>query len=206
MEQTLGNASSTTWAARLAFALSALMSPVFVATAAMALIAWESASGRRAPASFGVMVAFGSAFGTGLAYVRARRKGLRDLHIHERRDRPGFFAACMAAALVGGLLLRVMRAPMGVLVFMGAYAACLGVIALTTLVTKPSVHCATMAAFTGALLIVEPVAVPFAAVGLGALVWARLYRGRHSLVQCAFGVAIGAAIVAAAYLVWRGLA
>ena len=189
----------------MAFVLSAGMSPAFVAVAATALIAWEFAVGSKALGYFAVMVLFGSVFGVGLAYRRARRKGTCDLHIHERRDRPGFFALCMGAALVGEALLVVISAPVGLLVFMGAYAACLGVIALITLVTKPSVHCATMAAFTGALLVLEPLAVPFAAAGLAGLVWARLVRRRHTLAQCLFGIAIGATVVAASYLVWRAL-
>ena len=112
---------------------------------------------------------------------------------------------CAVAAAVGWGVLLVAGASTGLLGFMGAYCVCLGVIALTTLVSKPSVHCATMAAFTGALLIVEPIGAAFAGAGLAALVWARLYRQRHTLVQCAFGIAIGAAIVAVAYLVWQRL-
>jgi hypothetical protein len=192
--------------ARLALALSAAMTPALVATAAMVLIAWRFESGWRAAGYFGVMVAFGTVFGMGLAVVRARTKGVADMHIHERRDRPPFFAACAAAAAVGWGVLLASKAPTGLLVFMGAYGVCLGVIALTTLVSKPSVHCATMAAFAGALLIVQPVAAPAATVALAALTWARLYRKRHTLWQCVFGIAIGAAIVAAAYLVWQRLA
>ncbi|MBN1919502.1 MAG: hypothetical protein JW889_16515 [Verrucomicrobia bacterium] len=205
MEQSRATPTKATWPARLAFALSAVMSPVFVATAAMALAVLKFTSGAAALSSLVVMVVFGSAFGMALAYVRARRKGLSDLHIHERRDRPGFFLLCMAAALAGEAVLAVMRSPVGVLVFMGAYAACLGLIALTTLATKPSVHCATMTAFAGALLVVEPIGVPFAAAGLVGLVWARLHRRRHTLAQCLYGIAIGVATVAGAYLVWRAL-
>jgi hypothetical protein len=190
-------------AARLAWLLSALMAPAIVATAATALIAWEFASGWRALASFALMFAFGSLFGMGLAYVRARRKGLTDLHIRERRDRPPFFGIGMAAAAAGFVVLWIAGAPLGVVVFMGAYAACLGLIAVVTLLTKPSVHCATMAAFTGALLIVEPLGAPFAAVGLVGLVWARVHRRRHTFFQCVLGIVIGAGIVAAAYAVWR---
>ena len=205
----VGDSSDTTAgtsvAARLAFILSAVMTPAAVATAAMAVVTWWSESGWRALVHFGVMFLTGTVFGMGLSYVRARRKGLADIHIHERRDRPGFFALCVVAAAVGLGVLALMGTATVLLVFMGAYAVCLGVIALTSLVAKPSVHCATMTAFTGALLVVEPRTVPFAAVGLAALVWARLYRKRHTPAECAFGIVIGAAIVAAAYLVWRSL-
>jgi hypothetical protein len=192
--------------ARLALALSAAMTPALVATATMALIVWRFETGWRAIGFFALMGAFGSVFGMALAVIRARRKGVADVHIHERRDRPGFFAACAVAAAFGWGMLLVVGASIGLLVFMGAYCVCLGVIALTTLVSKPSVHCATMAAFTGALLIVEPIGAVFAGAGLAALIWARLYRKRHTLAQCVFGIVIGAAIVAIAYLVWRQLA
>jgi len=188
--------------ARLAFLLSAVMTPAVTATATLALIVWEFASGMRGAVYFGIMMVFGPLFGMGLAVVRARRKGLTDLHITERRDRPGFFAACFGAAAVGWGVLLAAGAPRALLVFMAAYGACVGAIAVITLATKPSVHCATMAAFAGALLIVRPIYVPVAAVGLGALMWARLYRKRHTAWQCVLGMVIGAATVAAAYAVW----
>ncbi len=192
-------------AGRLAFLLSAIMTPALTATETMALITWRFESGWRAAGCFGVMLLFGSVFGIALAVVRTRRKGLADIHISERRDRPGFFAACLGAAAVGWGVLLVAGARAPLLIFMAAYCGCLGVIALTTLLTKPSVHCATMAAFAGALLIVRPVFVPVAAIGLTALVWARLYRKRHTLPQCVFGIAIGAVTVAAAYIAWKYL-
>ncbi len=187
-------------AARLALALSAAMTPALTATAALALITWRFESGWRAAGFFALTLLFGSAFGTVLAVVRARWKGLADVHIAERRDRPAFFAACAGVAAVGWAVLALVGAPLPLLVLMAAYGACLGAIALTTLVTKPSVHCAAMAALAGALLIVRPVFVPVAVAGLAALTWARLYRRRHTLWECLLGTAIGAATVAAAYL------
>jgi hypothetical protein len=192
---------------RLALALSAAMTPAVTATATTALVAWRFESGRRAAALFCVMALFGTVFGMALAVARARRKGLRNLHIHERADRPGFFGVCAAAAAVGWGVLLAAGAPTALLVFMGAYGACLGVIALTTLAAKPSVHCAAMAALTGALGVVRA-ALPFvllAAVGLAALAWARVHRKRHTPLECLFGVLIGAAAVAVGMLVWKWL-
>ncbi len=133
-----------------------------------------------------------------------RRGHVGDMHLARREQRAGPFLAALASGAVGVGLLHLVRAP-GELVALGAVYVVVG-LALTviSLRWKISVHVAVYAACIVALALIGYPDALYALLGVPAVLWARVYRGRHTPAQGIAGALLGVAVTPLVY--WGALA
>lgn len=124
--------------------------------------------------------------------IQLRRGCIGDHQVVRRGERHGLYAAVLGWVAAGCLLLWALGAPLRLLGVTIAMLLGLGLVAAANLVTKASLHVATVA---GAVIILLALCRPIGICFLPAVpltAWARLREGRHSLTQVALGACIGA--------------
>jgi len=175
---------------RIARTVSDIMSPPALALPALLMCAW--ANDFAATYRFALLyVAVGVGLPALFVFWQLKAGRITDFHLPDRRDRIGPFIVSLVCGLLSFGLLVYADAPHGFLTPILAIQLQVLVLFLITLVWQVSIHTATMAC----LVIFAVLQFGNAALFLFALVplvgWARLYLGRHSLMQTVTGAVIG---------------
>lgn len=191
-----------------AFAVSALSSP-YVVTAAVVvgvvmllhptlpqMLVWG-----------GICVLSGAVvpFLVVLALWRSRK--LTDIHVAVREQRDLPFAAALVSGALGVLTLHQVGAPTPLLALGGVYLANGLVLALISRRWKISVHVGVLTAGIVAISLLGYAAALWALLLVPPVLWARLYRGKHTLLQGVAPVTLCAAVTPVVYeamMVWLG--
>jgi len=176
------------WLSRLAKYVSGVLSPFLTAPAIFALPVLRY--GRELPSrifSLGVMVGTGSVLPF-IALAWAVRKGrVSDLHLGELASRPRHMGLCLASVLMGILILMISKAPAPVTAYYGGYGLTIAVAAVISLAYKISGHCIALGGIAAGLLLEAPQWAPLAVLALLVVGWARVWRRRHTVLQCVLG-------------------
>lgn len=129
-----------------------------------------------------------------LKEVRAGR--ISNLHIDVRQQRLGAFVVFLAAILINIGFYLYIGAPT-VLIFLSGLALTAALISgVITIFWKISIHSlalsATLAAY--ALIIKDPLIWALLLIALPIVIWARIHRKKHTLLQCLVGAILGLVI------------
>jgi len=166
----------------LAFLLSGLTSPyVVIPLLSLAVVTWRCNDWREGLLWAGITIFFATIVPLLYVYAGMHRGTITDLHVMLREERLEPFVVATVSSLAGTLILHRLGAPMEI-VMLGVVVVANGVVfALMSLFTKVSVHAAvvTVAIYVGGTFF-HP-AVYCLLLALPIVLWARLYRGRHSL-------------------------
>ncbi|MBI2589430.1 hypothetical protein HYW32_00125 [Candidatus Berkelbacteria bacterium] len=190
---------------RLAYVVSALFSPFLILPALIVAATWRVAA---SPPQFvaWVGIPFLFLFIIPTAYianeVRARR--MSDIHIMVREQRAMAFLVFLVSAAVAIGIYWWIKVPaslliLGVVVFLNALFA-----AFITLFWKISIHAWVLSgAVTAFALIVDSPFAWWILLFIPLVIWSRIYRGRHTVLQGLMGALIGASATYALYLLIR---
>jgi hypothetical protein len=127
------------------------------------------------------------------------RGRISDLHVAIREQRGGPFVATLASGAVGVGLLHAAHAPRQLVALGCVYLVLGGVLALVSLRWKISVHIAVLVAGVTALALIGYPSAFWALLALPVVVWARIYRHKHTLAQVLAPVALGLVVVPLVY-------
>jgi hypothetical protein len=167
-----------------AFAVSALSSPYVVAGLTTCLVVASLHPGWRALLVWaGVGVASTAVLPflyVALLWASGR---VTDIHVSLREQRSGPFLVTVLGAGAGVWALRALAAPPPLLALAVAFVANAAVLAAITLRWKISIHAATLVGCAVSLAMVVSPWYLAALAALPAVFWARMQRGRHTLMQ-----------------------
>lgn len=133
-----------------------------------------------------------------------RRGQVSDVHVAIRGQRRGPFVAALASAAVGVGLLYAVRAPQQLVALGCVYLAVGCALTLVTLRWKISMHSAVLATCIVALWLIGYPSAWVALLAMPLVLWARVYRDRHTLAQGLVPVLLGVIVTPLAY--WSALA
>lgn len=177
-----------------AFFLSAILSPYLVIPVGTMGIIYA-----RAPSEFWVWAGISLLFSTFLPVIYILigmwRGTISDVHVMEREQRGGPFVVAIAGGFIAGFVLFRLGAPKSVwgLSLIQAVNG-LAILGITNF-TKISVHVAVLAATVIGATVLHPTSRPFALLWLiPLLMWARVWRGRHSIWQGIGGFLVASAV------------
>lgn len=172
------------WLDRVAFVISALSSPFLVTGVTVVLVVLLL---RPTVAQLVLWMALAGFFSAVLPFLavwalwRARR--VTDMHVALREQRAIPFVATLGSGAIGVVLLYLSGAPPQ-LVALGILYLVVGLmLALISLRWKISVHSAVFTASILALFLVGYSGAIYVLLALPAVVWARVYRDRHTRLQ-----------------------
>lgn len=189
---------------RLAFALSALCSPYVVTVVTVLLVVWFLHLTLRQLVCYGAIAATtGALIPFGIVYALWRRQHLTDIHVAVRTQRAVPFVAALASGSLGVVALHLAGAPPQLVALGVVYVANGLLLALISLRWKISVHIAVLTAGITALALVGPPTAVFALLVVPPVLWARLHRGRHTLLQGLLPAVLSGLLTPAVY--WGGL-
>lgn len=190
---------------RVAAVVSTLGSPFIVTAVAVALVVL-----RLGPSLSELLLwgAIGLVCGAGIPFLFVyhlwRRGRISDVHLARREQRAAPFGAALASGAAGVVLLHAVGAPRE-LVALGCVYVALGLtLTLISLSWKISVHVAVYVACVLSLALVGYAGALYALIGVPMMIWARVYRGRHTVVQGIAATLVGAAVTPLVY--WSALA
>jgi membrane-associated phospholipid phosphatase len=147
-------------------------------------------------AFFGLMVATGVVLPFLAIFLAVRQRRVSDVHLADLASRPRYVALCFAFVLAGLVGLVLVRAPKPVTVYFGCYALAMAAGGSISVAYKISGHCMALGGILAGLLFEAPAWAPVAAVALLLVAWARVRRGRHTVLQCLMGGLVGFVCVA----------
>ena len=185
----------------LAFAISAVSSPFVVTATTGAVIVGKLHPTWGQLGLWGGIVVFFSAGIPGLVvYILWRTGRITDVHVAVREQRTIPFLSAIISGAAGVTLLHLVHAPRE-LVALGAGFLGNGVaLALISLRWKISVHVAVLTASVISLGLVVDKALLLLLICLPVVLWARLYRGKHTLLQALVPIVLTAALTPVVYL------
>ena len=190
---------------RVAAVVSTLGSPFIVTAVAVALVVIVL---RPSLSELLIWGAIGLVCGAGIPFLFVyhlwRRGHISDVHLARREQRAAPFGAALASGAVGVILLHAVGAPRQFVALGCVYVALGLTLTLISLRWKISVHVAVYIACVLALALIGYQGALYALICLPLLVWARVYRGRHTLVQGITGALVGATVTPLVY--WSALA
>ena len=190
---------------RVAAVVSTLGSPFIVTAVAVALVVLLLQPSLSELLLWG---AIGLVCGAGIPFLFVyhlwRRGRISDVHLARREQRAAPFGAALASGAAGVVLLHAVGAPRE-LVALGCVYVALGLtLTLISLWWKISVHVAVYIACVLSVALVGYAGALYALIGVPMMIWARVYRGRHSIVQGVAGTLVGATVTPLVY--WIALA
>ena len=147
----------------------------------------------------GVCLLFAAVIPFAVVYLLRRAGQVTDLHVALRRQRATPFVATLISVACGILLLQVLRAPAPLLALGVAFLANGTFLTLISLRWKISAHSAVFAAGAFAIALLGYPAALWALVLVPLILWARVYRRRHTLWQGLFSLALTAIVTPLAY-------
>lgn len=168
-----------------AFTLSALLSPYLVIPfGTLFVIASRFASRRDALWWTAASIFFSTFVPAAYVVIQWRRGKITDVHVMEREQRGGPFFVAIVSAALGTITLRAVGAPLPVW-SIGLVLTINGIVmVLITGFFKISIHVAVLSATVLAAILLVP-DLEWWKLGwmVPALIWARVTRGRHTLLQ-----------------------
>ncbi|HVF10368.1 MAG TPA: hypothetical protein VNA16_06180 [Abditibacteriaceae bacterium] len=168
-----------------AFAFSALLSPYLVIPAGtVAIVASQSSTHQQFMRWTSWSVFFSTVVPALYVVVQMLRGKITDVHVMEREQRGGPFLTAIISSAVGAGVLHQLDAPVRVW-GIGVVLAVNGLIMLwVSSFWKISIHVAVLSATVlAAIVMIQGVSVWSLVWLVPALIWARVTRGRHSLLQ-----------------------
>jgi len=189
----------------VAFAFSALLSPYLVIPAGTVGIVATAPSSKRQFLVWTALSVFFSTIVPALYVVLQVVRGkITDVHVMEREQRGGPFVVALVSSLIGAIVLHEIKAP--------AIVWCIGVVLFfnglvmlwITKYWKISIHVAVLSStvFTALLWIHEIQAIALLWM-IPALMWARIWRGRHTIWQGLAACTVSGALTYAVVYVIR---
>lgn len=191
---------SRTPAQYLAFAVSAASSPYVVAgTIVIVAVALLRPALPELLLWSAICVLSGAIIPFLIVYALWRSRKLTDMHVAVREQREIPFAAALASGTLGVATLYFIHAPPQLIGLGAVYLANGLLLALISLRWKISVHVGVLTAGIIAIaLLGHPVAL-LALAAVPMVLWARVYRGKHTLLQGVVPVALAAVVTPTAY-------
>jgi hypothetical protein len=181
-----------------AFALSAALSPYLVIPGGtLGIVASQNASKRQLILWSSLSVFFSTIVPALFVLIQVLRGKITDIHVMEREQRGGpFIVAIVSAALSAGVL-HYLGAPIPVW-SIGLVLAVNGIVMLwITTFWKISIHVSVLSATVFAAIVTIPGVTHWQLLLMvPALIWARVTRGRHSLLQGIGGAGIACIVTA----------
>ena len=182
----------------IAFALSALLSPYLVIPVGTVGIVASSSSSRVDFLRWTILSVFFSTVVPALyVLLQIARGKISDVHVMEREQRGGPFTVALVSSAVGAMLLRHLRAPaevwgVGIVLFINGL-----VMLQITRIWKISIHVAVLSAtILAAIVMIDGISVLALAWMVPALIWARVSRRRHTVLQGIAACGVSCAITA----------
>ena len=190
--QATANATGTSWATRLAKALTEVFAPiVLIVFLLFAVTIYASADWRRGVLLAGIAAFFGGVLPYTVMLLGIRAGRLGDRHLRERRERPLMMLFGLASAATGLYLVHAMGAPPELFALVGAMLAGIVVALGVTLFWKISIHSACAA---GSVAILAVAVTPWALLLTPVVVataWARVRLNDHTTAQVTGGAVVG---------------
>jgi len=191
----------------VAFAFSALLSPYLVIPAGtVGIVATAPSSKRQFLLWTAISVFFSTIVPALYVILQVVRGKITDVHVMEREQRGGPFVVALVSSLVGAIVLHQLKAP--------AIVWCIGVVLFfnglvmlwITKYWKISIHVAVLSStiFT-ALLWFHDIRSWELLWLIPALMWARIWRGRHTIWQGLAACSVSGALTAGVVWVIRQL-
>lgn len=200
MENAPPERRSRTPAQVLAFAVSAASSPYVVTGAIVIVAVWLLRPALPQLLLWGaISVLTGAVIPFLIVYALWRTRKLSDMHVAVREQREIPFAAALASGALGVVTLYFINAPPQLIGLGAVYLANGLLLALISLRWKISVHVGVL---TAGIIAIALLGYPLALLGLlvvPMVLWARVYRGRHTLLQGLVPVALAAVVTPTAY-------
>jgi hypothetical protein len=188
------------WADRAAFAVSALTSPYLVAAVtAVLMVYYLHPTPPQLLVWGGTCLLFAAVIPFAVVYLLRRAGQVTDMHVALRRQRALPFVATLISVACGIVVLRMLSAPPALLALGVAFLANGAALTLVSLRWKISAHSAVFSAGTFALALLGHPEVLWALVLVPLILWARVYRRRHTLWQGLIPVALTAILTPLAF-------
>lgn len=178
-----------TWKDKLAFIISLVLSPFVLAPVFLCILCAKfSTSTQDFIKYLGITVFFSTVVPLLNACIAVKLKLITDIHVADLKQRKEPFVVGLISMLMGTGTLYLVKAPME-FVHLGIVMTGIGIIFfLVSLYWKISMHLAIMTGMITTLAILVDVQYGAALFLLPALIWARIYRKRHSFYQGLAGI------------------
>ena len=179
-----------------AFGLSAALSPYLVIPGGtLGIVASQNASKRQLILWSSLSVFFSTVVPALFVLIQVLRGKITDIHVMEREQRGGPFAVAIVSSAISAGILHYMGAPIPVW-SIGLVLAVNGIVMLwITTFWKISIHVSVLSATVFAAIVTIPGVTQWQLVLMvPALIWARVTRKRHSLMQGIGGAGIACII------------
>lgn len=184
----------------LAFGVSAVFSPYIMATVFIILITYSYAQSLSQFLPWVVTFLFFAVIVPGMYLLwLIETKKITDLHIAERAERKWPFLVGGISALVGAMVLIFMGAARPVVVIGVTYAVNALAVAFVTLFWKISIHTALFSAVATISVIIFGSFYWWLYLLLIPLIWSRIHRGRHTILQTVAGALMAFVLTAATF-------
>ncbi len=185
----------------IAQAVSAVLSPYFIAIYFWILLCWAYGFYKEQIITGMILALFLNVLPAVVAYIMKKRGIIQDMHITTRKERYAFYMFLCVSCLCAGIVLFLLKYSLGFHIWISFFLTAI-VVSLINLSWKISAH----AAATGLLCSWIVYAYGFTAAPIFMLLviacWARVYQKRHTLGQVIAGsiVSLGASLVAIAVI------
>lgn len=184
----------------LAFAISAVTSP-YVVTGAVATVTVLLLHPSRQELWLwgGICVLTGAVLPLAIVLLMWRKRHLTDIHVAVRSQRALPFVAALVSGAVGVGLLAAVEAPDPLIALGAVYLANGLLLAIISRRWKISVHVSVYSTGVIAVALLGPTEALLGLALVPLVLWARVYRGKHTLRQGLVPVLMSAAVTPAVY-------
>lgn len=191
---------------RLAFAISAVTSPyVVAAVVAVVTVLLLRPTRQELLLWGGLCVLTGAVLPFLIVLLMWRKKRLSDLHVAVRTQRGLPFLAALVSGAVGVIALFLLHGPHPLIALGAVYLANGGLLMIISRRWKISVHVAVFATGLIAVALLGRTEALLGLVLVPAVLWARVYRGKHTVWQGLVPVVLSAVVTPVVYAATVGL-
>lgn len=184
----------------LAFGISAVFSPYITATVFIILITYSYSQSMSQFLPWVITFLFFAVIVPGLYLLwLIETKKITDIHIADRKERKWPFLVGGISASIGAMVLVFMGAALPVVVIGVTYAVNALAVAFVTLFWKISIHTALFSAVAAITIIIFGTSYWWLYLLLIPLVWSRIHRGRHTILQALAGALLAFVLTAATF-------
>ena len=187
----------------IAFGVSAVFSPYITATVFIVLITYFYAQSLSQFLPWVLTFLFFAVIVPGMYLLwLIEIKKITDIHIAERKDRKWPFLVGGISALIGAMVLICLGAAKPVQVIGVTYAVNALAVAFVTLFWKISIHTALFSAVATISVIIFGPFYFWLYLLLIPLIWSRIHRGRHTILQTLAGALMAFVLTAATFWIF----
>lgn len=184
----------------VAFLISAIFSPYVLAAVFIVLASYKYAANMGQFLPWVVIFLFFATILPGLYILWLLEAGkITDIHMADRNERKWPFLLSGFSAIFGAILLYFFHAAHTVVAIAATYATIASILAVITLYWKISVHTAMFTAIVTISLIIFGSVYAWYFLILIPLVWSRVHRHRHTILQTIAGSMLAFVITAAVF-------